>query len=185
MEIFDIVDENGIPTGETIERTRAHQIGSRHRTAHIWVVRNLDTTPEVLLQRRSYTKDSFPGRLDTSSAGHIQAGDEPTASAIRELQEELGITAVEDELKFIGTFTNQYEEVFYNEVFRDNEIAFVHVLEREIDPNELVLQEEELAGVEWHTIEETLDALHNHNKDYCIPLAGIELLNNWINKKES
>lgn len=25
MEIFDIVDEKGIPTGETIERTQAHK----------------------------------------------------------------------------------------------------------------------------------------------------------------
>ena len=35
MEIFDIVDEKGIPTGETIERTQAHEKGVRHRTAHI------------------------------------------------------------------------------------------------------------------------------------------------------
>ena len=34
MEIFDIVDEKGIPTGETIERTQAHEKGVRHRTAH-------------------------------------------------------------------------------------------------------------------------------------------------------
>lgn len=27
MEIFDIVDEKGIPTGETIERTQAHEKG--------------------------------------------------------------------------------------------------------------------------------------------------------------
>ena len=37
MEIFDIVDEKGIPTGETIERTQAHEKGVRHRTAHIWI----------------------------------------------------------------------------------------------------------------------------------------------------
>ena len=27
MEFFDIVDEKGIPTGETIERTQAHKKG--------------------------------------------------------------------------------------------------------------------------------------------------------------
>ena len=42
MEIFDIVDEKGIPTGETIERTQAHEKGVRHRTAHIWIVREQD-----------------------------------------------------------------------------------------------------------------------------------------------
>ncbi len=90
MEFFDIVDEKGIPTGETIERTQAHKKGVRHRTAHIWIIREQDGKAQLLLQKRSAEKDSFPGRFDTSSAGHIQAGDEPEESAIRELYEELG-----------------------------------------------------------------------------------------------
>lgn len=31
-EYLDIVDENGIPTGETVERETAHAKGFRHRT---------------------------------------------------------------------------------------------------------------------------------------------------------
>ena len=42
MEFFDIVDEKGIPTGESIERTQAHKKGIRHRTAHIWIIREQD-----------------------------------------------------------------------------------------------------------------------------------------------
>ena len=76
-EIFDIVDENGNPIGETVSRAKAHEDGIRHRTAHIWVVREVNGEAEVLLQKRSLNKDSFPGKYDTSSAGHIQAGDEP------------------------------------------------------------------------------------------------------------
>ena len=83
MELFDIVDEKGIPTGETIERTQAHKKGVRHRTAHIWIVREQNGKAQLLLQKRSAEKDSFPGRFDTSSAGHIQAGDEPEESAKR------------------------------------------------------------------------------------------------------
>lgn len=39
MEILDIVDEHGIPTGKTVERTFAHEQGILHRTAHVWIVR--------------------------------------------------------------------------------------------------------------------------------------------------
>ena len=99
MEFFDIVDEKGIPTGETIERIQAHKKGVRHRTAHIWIVREQNGKAQLLLQKRSAEKDSFPGRFDTSSAGHIQAGDEPEESAIRELHEELGIRAAKEDLK--------------------------------------------------------------------------------------
>ena len=123
MEIFDIVDEKGIPTGETIERTQAHEKGVRHRTAHIWIVREQDGKAQLLLQKRSAEKDSFPGRFDTSSAGHIQAGDEPEESAIRELHEELGIRAAKEDLTFAGCFDIQYEKEFYGKMFRDNEVA--------------------------------------------------------------
>ena len=39
MEFFDITDENGTPTGETVSRSEAHDKGISHRTAHIWIVR--------------------------------------------------------------------------------------------------------------------------------------------------
>ena len=44
-------------------------------------------------------KDSFPGCYDISSAGHISAGDEPLETALRELEEELGIKAEPEQLK--------------------------------------------------------------------------------------
>ena len=92
MELFDIIDENGNPTGKIVERSIAHAEGIPHRTAHIWIIRRRNEKTEILLQKRSRNKDSFPGKFDTSSAGHIQAGDEPMESALRELKEETGYT---------------------------------------------------------------------------------------------
>ena len=42
MELLDIVDENGIPTGEVVEREKAHREGVRHRTSHVWIARKRD-----------------------------------------------------------------------------------------------------------------------------------------------
>lgn len=123
MEYFDITDEKGLPTGEVISRVQAHSDGIRHRTAHVWVVRECDGHTQVLLQKRAKNKDSFPGCFDTSSAGHIPAGSEPLPSALRELSEELGIDAKPEELTFIGTFRIQYEKEFYGKLFRDNEVS--------------------------------------------------------------
>ena len=74
MEYLDIVDESGQPTGEIICREDAHASGVLHRTAHVWVVRPSGRGYDILLQKRSDTKESFPGMYDTSSAGHIPAG---------------------------------------------------------------------------------------------------------------
>lgn len=74
MEFLDVVDENGMPTGETVERSAAHANGIRHRTSHVWLLRRRSEGVEVLLQKRSDDKDSFPGCYDTSSAGIFRRG---------------------------------------------------------------------------------------------------------------
>ena len=73
MEYFDVCDEKGIPTGEVVERSVAHSKGIRHRTAHVWILREEQGRTQVLLQKRSANKDSYPGRYDSSSAGHVQS----------------------------------------------------------------------------------------------------------------
>ena len=88
MELLDIVDEKGNPTGETVPREVAHREGIRHRTAHVWIFRRRGGVVQILLQKRSDNKDSDPGCYDISSAGHIPAGSDYIPSAVRELKEE-------------------------------------------------------------------------------------------------
>jgi 8-oxo-dGTP pyrophosphatase MutT (NUDIX family) len=46
--------------------------------------------PFVLFQRRSQSKDTWPGALDVAVGGHLRAG-ETLAQAIREAEEEIGL----------------------------------------------------------------------------------------------
>jgi len=180
-EIFDIVDENGKPIGKTVTRAKAHAEGIRHRTAHIWVVRDNGDNTEVLLQKRAMNKDSFPGRYDTSSAGHIQAGDEPLESAVRELSEELGIQANPDDLKFAGTFQIQYEKEFHGKPFKDNEIAFVYVYDEAIEIDDISIQEEELDSVEWFKLEEVYQACQPpRDMKFCVPIGGLDIVRKYV-----
>ena len=149
MEYFDVCDEKGIPTGEVVERSVAHSKGIRHRTAHVWILREEQGRTQVLLQKRSANKDSYPGMYDTSSAGHIPAGKEPLESAIRELGEELGIHAQKEQLEYIGKFHVQYEEEFFGKPFRDNEVVRVYVYREPVDVEKLVLQEDEVGEVRF------------------------------------
>lgn len=54
-------------------RNLVHQDGDYHRAVHVWIY--AESTGELLLQKRSDNKDSWPGQWDISSAGHISAGD--------------------------------------------------------------------------------------------------------------
>ena len=180
MEYLDIVDENGIPTGETIARSIAHRDGILHRTAHVWVVRPSDKGYDILLQKRSMEKDSFPGLYDTSSAGHIPAGEKPVPSALRELQEELGIEASADQLQYAGTFRIRYEKEFHGRLFRDNEVTEVFVYAEPVEISSLVLQKSEVDEVRWFGLDAVWEEIQYSRERFCVPSDGLKILRTYL-----
>ena len=184
MENLDIVNENGLPTGEIVSRDAAHREGLRHRTAHVWVIRKTDQGYEILLQKRSMEKESFPGLYDTSSAGHIPAGEEPLPSALRELSEELGIAAEPEELAYAGTFRIQYEKEFHGQLFRDNEVTQVFVYAQPVEIERLTLQASEVDETRWFDLEDVWEEIHRSRKRICVPAAGLNVLRQYLYRLE-
>ncbi len=182
MEYLDICDENGTRTGETVARDIAHRDGILHQTAHVWVIRRAGDSVQVLLQKRSMEKDSFPGLYDTSSAGHIPAGSEPLESALREFYEELGIRAEPEQLTYAGSFRVRYEKEFHGRIFRDNEIARVYVYQEPVDISELKLQQSEVDEVRWFDLEEVVSEIKVTRSRFCVPSGGLEVLQNFLHK---
>ena len=184
MELFDVVDEKGIPTGETVERSEAHEKDILHRTAHVWVVRTKEGRQQVLLQKRAAGKDSFPGCYDTSSAGHIHAGDEPLDSALRELEEELGIKASGSDLSYAGIFYSHYEKIFYAKAFRDNEVTFVYIYDKPVDIDALTLQADEVESVRWFDADFVREKIEPpRDEGFCVPRDGFALVLEWFRGK--
>ena len=178
MELLDIVDENGLPTGETTDRATAHREGLRHRTAHLWLLRRRQGLVELLLQRRSMEKDSYPGCYDISSAGHIPAGVDFIPSALRELKEELGLAARPEELIFCGVRRFEYRDTFHGQPFHDNQVSRVYALWRDVEPEALTLQADEVASVRWMAYEDCLNGVKENTFPNCIRLDELEMLKN-------
>ena len=86
-ELFDVVDENDVPTG-TATRAKVHAENLIHRAVHVFV---LNKNGDLYLQKRSLRKDKNPGVWDSSVSGHLDAGEDYLPAAIRELGEEVGI----------------------------------------------------------------------------------------------
>jgi len=87
-ELFDVVDEHDRVVSRATRR-EVHATGLRHRAIHVLV---FNAAGQVYLQKRSMTKDTFPGAWDSSCSGHVDAGEDYDATAIRELREEIGLS---------------------------------------------------------------------------------------------
>jgi isopentenyl-diphosphate delta-isomerase len=83
-ELVDIVNEQDEVIG-TMNKLEAHEKRSLHRLAVILVMHN-DT---FLVQKRTMAKD---GKLAESVGGHVKAGESYEVAAVREAQEEMGLT---------------------------------------------------------------------------------------------
>jgi len=88
-ERFPVVDEHD-QLVRSATRSEVHGNNLRHRAIHIFV---FNGQGELFLQKRSRLKDRHPLLWDSSTAGHVDAGEDYDAAAARELDEELGISA--------------------------------------------------------------------------------------------
>ena len=177
LELLDLLDENGEPSGQVRERTLVHLNGDWHRTSHVWVVRRRrDGGHDLLLQKRSRGKDSFGGCYDISSAGHIPAGQDYLESALRELKEELGIAAEPEDLRLVGVHDGRYEGEFHGRIFKNHEKSHVFAYEKPVEIEKLKLQKEEVESVKWMRIEDVLAAVKAHDPGYCLFEDEIEML---------
>lgn len=99
-ELIDIFDDRGIHLG-VVDRATVHRDGYWHQVFHLLIVAQRSSGPVVILQRRADGKVSFPGLLDLSATGHLEAGERPV-DGVRELREELGIDIDPTELVALG-----------------------------------------------------------------------------------
>ncbi len=140
-------------------RSEAHKQGLWHRSAHIWVYND---NSEILLQLRSSGKVIFPDKWDVSAAGHIGAGEKPLESALRELKEEIGITANSEDLKFYKII--KHSSRFKN--LKDNEFHYVYFFEFNSDIDNLKIQKEEVSKIRFCHIDTLKNELTESHKNF-------------------
>ncbi|MNH80864.1 isopentenyl-diphosphate delta-isomerase [compost metagenome] len=142
-EMFDIFDKDMNHLG-TASRQEAHAQGLWHQTFHCWVLnQSAERGPSLLLQLRHRNKDTFPSMFDTSCAGHLMAG-ETVQDGVRELEEELGLSAAISELIYCGRVAEEY---VLSEQLIDREFNHIFVYECDKPVEEYNFQLSEISGL--------------------------------------
>lgn len=158
-EYFDVLNSNGEYTNDTASREECHKKGLYHK-AVVVIVLSTDNK-KVLLQKRSANKKLWPNLWDITAGGHVLSGELGYEAVIRETKEEIGIDIKKEELEFIGTTTSEtIKGDIINRHF--NEYFIVH---KDIDINDITLQEEEVQDIKWLEKEEVIRRIKNNYED--------------------
>lgn len=160
-----LVDENDNELG-VISIEKAHREGLFHRVVAVYLTKK---NGQILVQER------MSGRLDHSSAGHVDPGENYLEAAKRELKEELGI---ECELFELGkTISDEIEPEANN-----NRILHIYkIFECQADPGNLA--KDEVRSVFWADPKTIYEEMKNDvgNNKFC---GGFKAsLKFYLNKK--
>jgi len=142
-EIVVIVDEHNNVVGAAPRREmRAQRLP--HRSTYILV---FNSQGALYVQKRTMTKDVFPGYYDPAAGGVVLAGESYEEGARRELYEEMGIRDVPLAPLFTFYFTDEHTCV-WGSVFSC------------VYDGEVVLQVEEVESGEFVPLDEILQRAH-------------------------
>lgn len=146
-EYLDILNEDGLPTGETRPRKEVHKLGLWHRAILVII---LDKNNKILIQQRSANKEKYPNKWDLSVAGHVPAGIDSLNAAYIEIMEEIGIQIPIDiklsDFKYITSFRDRRK---VSDDFIENQYYDLYALKLNISLSEVNIQLEEVQSVDY------------------------------------
>ena len=154
-----------MPTGVRKRRGDVHRDGDWHGALHIWVGGvDADGRPFALFQRRSQTKDTWPGSLDVAVGGHLRAG-ETLSETVREAEEEIGI------LLEIGDIIRLGRRFAHSVAGSDNEVQEVFALRSDLPLDAYRLHPDEVDAVVSVPLDAVLDLFEGRQA----AVQGVEL----------
>lgn len=160
-EMVDIINENNEVVGLAL-KSEVHQKGLRHRVSAVLLQNGQG---KYLIPTASEQKVEAGG-LFHSAAGHVQSGDGYAISACRELREETGVKAEENQIELLGSFWVEKDYPTRSEKER------FEVFKIKYDPTmgKVVLNEEQI-NEQWLSEEELKEIYLNHSEKLSYPLS--------------
>jgi isopentenyldiphosphate isomerase len=152
-ELIDVLDENGVKTGEILPRTEVHKRGLWHRAIVVAVVNEKN---EVLLQQRSFTKEKNAGMWDISVAGHISTGQDALSAATREINEEISVNLgySVDIKEFRYMFTYRTEQIIRPDFIERQFYDFFILRENGLKAESIKIQKSEVEQIKFVSVSE-------------------------------
>jgi 8-oxo-dGTP pyrophosphatase MutT (NUDIX family) len=144
---FQLYDEQGSPLAGVLgQKSSVLQEGLLHGASHVWLWRRNHGQVEVLVQRRAATMSTYPNLLDVSAAGHIDGGEDPLTTAVRETKEEVNVDLTAEQLLLVAVARCKLPVGTTGMI--ENEFQWLYVAELAAD-TDFKMEADEVAELIW------------------------------------
>ena len=155
--IVDIVDRDNHPRGFRADVDHATRFGQWFRGIHV-VLYTRDG--DILVERRAHRMIFHPDYVDISLGGIVDAGEDPAQTAVREIEEEVGLAVRRKDLQFISI--NRYNHHWPSYHKRARNIIYHYLVEIPNRYSPLQLQRKEVADAEFISLHQARRLLRRH-----------------------
>lgn len=143
QEYWDVRDRQGQKTGEVRAKGLPFEREEFHLAMEAWII---NSKGQLLIQQRSVYCDLLPGMWGLTT-GRVLSGEDSAEGCIRELKEELGLTVLPENIRFL------------TRILRGELIWDLYLVHCEAELSELKLQTEEVKQASWVSPEKFLEML--------------------------
>ncbi|MBS5785007.1 MAG: NUDIX hydrolase [Clostridia bacterium] len=159
-ELIDVLDENGVKTGEILTRKEIHKRGLWHRAIAVAVINEQN---QILVQQRSFKKEKNTGMWDISVAGHISSGQDALSAASREINEEISVNLGfnVDIKEFRYMFSYRKEEILKENYIERQFYDFFILRKNGLRTEDIKVQESEVEQIKFVSVSELNEMIEN------------------------
>lgn len=158
-EMLHVIDpETGDLTGHTLSRKELYAQQLWCRTTNIFI---LNSQGQILCHQRPLEKEHFPGAWSTHFGGHVSGDESVKASALKEIEEEIGLKLNPFQLIPWRTSRKEKSRLWVTD--------FITVYDGALDT--LTIQEEEIKAIKWCNAKDVLEALD---------IEGVDGAQSWM-----
>ena len=145
MEYWDIYDKDGNFTGRKKGKYEKWDKDEYHLATEVWVI---NSKKQILIQQRSEKCQLLPG-IWALTTGRVVSGETTRQGCIRELKEELGIEAKEEDCHLVKSFLKNRLGMIWD----------IYFLRKDVELEDVTLQKEEVSRVKLVNTDEFRDML--------------------------
>lgn len=171
-ELLQVYDEAGNET-EALPRSVVHEkpVKHWHGVVNVWLV---NKSGDLMVSLRSKSVSGNPGKWQTYFGGHVPAGMSHLETAVKELEEEVGLKIDLMNLSLIdkGKFENEDHLHFYE--------SYAYLFDG--NPEDLIFTDGEIVEAKWMSMNEYELAHTEHPEEWCNACneKNQELINEWL-----